>query len=143
MSLTGLEHARVEPIALTARQRLQAERQAVERDGAAVAVGDLTQAEALDVARVLVLGLDAGERDLEWRLAGMALGIFGFGEFQRIEPGRRPAHQVELAGAEPHRAAELEGGLGQLVLAGVEVDGAVDGVSALAPSAAIELADEL
>src|SRR4029077_7437241 len=142
MSLTGLEHARVEPVALTARQRLQTERQAIERDGAAVAVGDLAQAEALDVARVLVLGLDAGERDPERRLAGMALGIFGLGEFQRIEPGRRPAHQVELAGAQQHRPAELEGDLGQLVLAVVEVDVAVDQVLALQPAAAIELADE-
>src|SRR5882757_9112229 len=88
MVLTGLEHARVEPVALTARQGLQAKRQAVEGDGAAVAVGDLTQAEALDVARVLVLGFYAGERDPERRLAGVTLGIFRLGELQRIKPRR-------------------------------------------------------
>src|SRR5260370_26159569 len=97
MSLTGLEHARVEPIALTARQRLQAERQAVERDGPSVAVGDLTQAEALAVARALALGLDAGERELERRLAGMTLGIFGFGGFQRINPAPPPTPHVALS----------------------------------------------
>src|SRR5258708_28725959 len=114
MVLTGLEHARVEPVALTARQRLQTERQAIERDGPAVAVGDLTQAEALDVARILVLGLHTSERDLERRLAGMAFGIFGLGEFQRIEARRRPAHQVELAGPPPHGPAALAGRLEQL-----------------------------
>src|SRR5579864_5904116 len=54
--LPGLEHARVEPVALAARQGLQAQGQAVERAGAAVAVGHLAQAETFDVARVLVLG---------------------------------------------------------------------------------------
>src|SRR5260370_33446074 len=108
MSLTGLEHARVEPIALTARQRLQAERQAVERDGAAVAVGDLTQTEALDVARVLVLGLDAGERDPERGFAGMAPGIVGLGEVQRLCPGRPPTPHAERARAQPPGACEPE-----------------------------------
>src|SRR5215475_5360504 len=141
--LTGLEHARVEPVALTARQGLQAKRQAVEGDGATVAVGDLAQAEALDVARVLVLGLDAGQRDSEGRLARMTLGKFRPGEFQRIEPRRRPAHEVELAGAEPHRPAELEGDFRQLVFTVVEVDVAIDQVFLLQAAATIELADEL
>ncbi len=48
LRLPGLEHARVEPIALTSRQGLQSKRQAIERDGAAVAIGHLAQAEALD-----------------------------------------------------------------------------------------------
>ena len=49
---------------------MQAECQAIERDGAAVAIGDLAQSETFDVARVLVLRLDARQGDLERRLAG-------------------------------------------------------------------------
>src|SRR6185436_1047132 len=112
---TCLEHAGVEPVALTARQRLQSERQAVERDRATVAIGDLTQAEALDVARVLVLGLHSRQRDLERRLARVTLGILGLGELQRIEPRRWPAYKVELARPEPHGSAEFEGDFRQLV----------------------------
>ena len=48
--LAGLEHAGVEPVALTARQCLKAESQAIERDGATVAIGHLTQTETFDVA---------------------------------------------------------------------------------------------
>src|SRR5262249_51211062 len=51
-ALPGLEHAGVEPVALSTRQGLQSERQAIERDGAAVAIGHLAQAEALDITRI-------------------------------------------------------------------------------------------
>src|SRR4029077_20951226 len=106
-----------------------------------VSVGHLAKAEALDVARVLVLGLDASQSDLERRLAGMAFGKFGPRELQRIEPRRRPTDQVELARAQPHRPAELEGRFRQLVFAVVEVDVAIDQVLALQAAAPVELYD--